>query len=60
MAKQKKRRFGSVEEIFKEYIPDYIPPALREAHEGHIPQEKTFDTKFTAELLRQFERNIKP
>lgn len=59
MAKQKKKKFGSVEEIFKVYIPDYVPPTLREAHKVYTPPEKTFDTKFTTGLLKEFQKNIR-
>lgn len=59
MAKQKKKKFGSVEEIFKVYVPNYIPPTLREANKVCTPAEKTFDTKFTTGLLKEFQKNIR-
>ena len=59
MAKQKKKKFGSVEEIFKVYVPGYVPLTLREANREYTPQEKTFDTKFTTGLLKEFQKNIR-
>lgn len=59
MGNAKKKPFESVEEIFREYIPDYVPPHLREDREGGEQPEKAFDADFASDLLKRFKDNIR-
>jgi len=58
MTKRKKRVFSTVEEIFKRYIPDYVPTHLRESKKAERKDGGSFIAEFTSSLLNQFKEDI--
>ncbi len=57
MAKHEKKMFGSADEVFNLYIPDYIPTNLRKAREEG-KDEINLSTELTNNLLKRFKQNI--
>lgn len=58
MAKSKKRGFATVEQIFEKYVPKYTPPSAYGSREKKDKQEIGGDTEFTANLIKQFEKDL--
>jgi len=57
MAKHEKKIFESADEVFKLYIPDYIPTNLRKAREEG-KDEINLSPEFTDNLLKRFKHDI--
>lgn len=58
MANHKKTLFRSVEQIFKAYIPDYVPPHMREPSNMESQGPSSLSSELTNSLLNKFKKSM--
>lgn len=60
MGRAKQRTFDSVEEIFRTYIPGYVPArTLGQEHEP-APLNSELGVRLAQELLKKFREQLRP